>query len=129
MAHGEEPESADDGLRGEPRGEREPRGEHGGEDEPGTQLSMIMRAPRTGFLLSAKRVSCKFWVHLRDTCSTSNGFLVQRSSAPTTHQPIRHPPAGHVYDYPTPGAAAFAFTPLPPLPLHHCLRLRRQILP
>ena len=44
MAHGEAAESSDDGLRGEPRGEREPRGEHGGEDEPGTQLSMIMRA-------------------------------------------------------------------------------------
>lgn len=53
MAHGEAPESADDGLRGESRGEREPRGEHGGEDEPGTQLSMIMRAPGQGFLLSA----------------------------------------------------------------------------
>ena len=52
MAHGEAAESSDDGLRGEPRGEREPRGEHGGEDEPGTQLSMIARA-RTGFLLSA----------------------------------------------------------------------------
>ena len=48
MAHGEAAESADDGLRGEPRGEREPRGEHGGEDEPGRQLSMITRAPRQG---------------------------------------------------------------------------------
>ena len=48
--------------------------------------------------------------------STTNGFLVQRSSPPTTHQPIRHPPAGHVYDYL--GAAAFAFTPLPPFCLY-----------
>ena len=30
-------------MRGEPRGERRPRGEHGGEDEPGTQMSMIIR--------------------------------------------------------------------------------------
>ena len=125
MAHGEAPESADDGLRGEPRGEREPRGEHGGEDEPGTQLSMIMRAPGPGVLLSRERFA-KFWAQIRDFFT---GFLLERSSPPTTHQPIRHPPAGHVYDYPPPGAAAFAFTPLAPLPLHHCLRLRRQVLP
>lgn len=107
MAHGEAAESADDGLRGEPRGEREPRGEHGGEDEPGTQLSMINARARTGFLLSA---SVQVWGESNGTRSR-NGFLVQRSSPPTTHQPIRHPPAGHVYDYL--GAAAFAFTPLP----------------
>ena len=59
MAHGEAPESADYGLRGESRGEREPRGEHGGEDEPGTQLSMIMRAPGQG---SSCPRACKFGV-------------------------------------------------------------------
>ena len=40
MAHGEGPE-AEDGFRGEPRGE------HGGEGEPGTQLSMDAM-PRMG---------------------------------------------------------------------------------
>ena len=53
MAHGEAPESADDGLRGESRGEREPRGEHGGEDEPGTQLSIIMRQDRVPLVREA----------------------------------------------------------------------------
>ena len=122
MAHGEAAESADDGLRGEPRGEREPRGEHGGEDEPGTQLSMIMRAPGQGSSCPAS--AWKFWVQIRDK---SGRISSPKALTPTTHQPIRHPPAGHVYDYL--GAAAFAFTPLPPLSLHHCLRLRRQILP